>query len=134
MAVGFVVMAFGLPGSLYIGSIIVGFCYGVRIAVSVPTSSEMFGLKCYGLLYNILILNLPLGSFLLSGLLAGFLYDAQATPAVGGGNTCMGAHCYKLTFLIMAAASLVGMVLDLVLVFRTRKLYCKLRASKNLGK
>lgn len=126
-------MAFAVPGSLYIGSIIIGFCYGIRIAVSVPTSSEMFGLKRYGLLYNILILNLPLGSFLLSGLLAGFLYDAQATPAVGGGNTCTGAHCYKLTFLIMAAASLVGMVLDMVLVFRTRKLYAKISANKNLS-
>ncbi|PPS01143.1 hypothetical protein GOBAR_AA19521 [Gossypium barbadense] len=76
MAVGFLVMALAMPGCLYIGSIIVGACYGVRLAVSVPVASELFGLKYYGLLYNVLILNLPIGSFLFSGLLAGYLYDA----------------------------------------------------------
>ncbi|KAJ7944157.1 protein NUCLEAR FUSION DEFECTIVE 4-like [Quillaja saponaria] len=74
MAVGYIVMAFALPGSLYIGSILVGICYGVRLTVTVPIASELFGLKYYGLLYNILILNLPLGSFIFSGLIAGFLY------------------------------------------------------------
>ncbi|KAJ6739236.1 putative NODULIN-LIKE PROTEIN [Salix koriyanagi] len=80
MAVGYILMAVALPGSLYIGSVVVGICYGVRLAVSVPTASELFGLKYFGLIYNILILNLPLGSFLFSGLLAGLLYDAEATP------------------------------------------------------
>ncbi|KAG6762973.1 hypothetical protein POTOM_033501 [Populus tomentosa] len=45
MAVGYILMAVALPGSLYIGSIVVGVCYGVRLAVSVPTASELFGLK-----------------------------------------------------------------------------------------
>ncbi|XP_072970023.1 protein NUCLEAR FUSION DEFECTIVE 4-like [Typha angustifolia] len=130
MAVGYVVMALALPGSLYIGSIVVGICYGVRIAITVPTASELFGLKYYGLIYNILILNLPLGSFLFSGLLAGLLYDAQATKTAGGGNTCVGAHCYRLVFVIMALACLVGFGLDLLLAFRTRKLYRKIQASK----
>ncbi|KAI4376098.1 hypothetical protein MLD38_013891 [Melastoma candidum] len=98
MAVGYVIMAVALPGSLYIGSVIVGICYGVRLAVTVPTASELFGLKYYGLIYNILILNLPLGSFLFSGLLAGLLYDREATETAGGGNTCLGAHCYRLVF------------------------------------
>ncbi|RWR95578.1 protein NUCLEAR FUSION DEFECTIVE 4-like protein [Cinnamomum micranthum f. kanehirae] len=79
MAGGYAIMAIALPGSLYMGSIVVGFCYGVRLAVTVPTASELFGLKYFGLIYNILILNLPLGSFLFSGMLAGFLYDSQAT-------------------------------------------------------
>ncbi|KAG9442639.1 hypothetical protein H6P81_018493 [Aristolochia fimbriata] len=130
MAVGYVVMALALPGSLYIGSIVVGICYGVRLAVTVPTASELFGLKYYGLIYNILILNLPLGSFLFSGLLAGFLYDAQATRVAGGGNTCVGAHCYRLVFIIMALACVVGCGLDVVLAFRTKVLYGKIQASK----
>ncbi|KAJ6398324.1 hypothetical protein OIU77_019177 [Salix suchowensis] len=109
MTLGFVIMALALPGSLYIGSILVGICYGVRLTITVAVASELFGLKYYGLLYNILILNLPLGSFLFSGLLAGYLYDAEAarSPA-GGGNTCVGPHCYFLVFLIMALASVVG--------------------------
>ncbi|RWW74499.1 hypothetical protein BHE74_00017558 [Ensete ventricosum] len=105
-------MAVAIPGSLYIGSVVVGLCYGVRLAVSVPTASELFGLKYYGLIYNILILNLPLGSFLFSGLLAGLLYDAQATKTEGGANTCVGAHCYRMVFVIMALACIIGFGLD----------------------
>lgn len=130
MAVGYVVMALALPGSLYVGSIVVGICYGVRLAVTVPTASELFGLKYYGLLYNVLILNLPLGSFLFSGLLAGLLYDSQATKTAGGGNTCVGAHCYRLVFVIMAFACLIGFGLDVLLAYRTRKVYLKIHHGK----
>ncbi|KAI3927046.1 hypothetical protein MKW92_021801 [Papaver armeniacum] len=130
MSLGYVVLAIALPGSLYAGSIVVGICYGVRLAITVPTASELFGLKCYGLIYNILILNLPLGSFLFSGLLAGFLYDAQATKTKGGGNTCVGAHCYRQVFVIMAFSCVVGFGLDVLLVFRTKNLYKKIQLCK----
>ncbi|XVF00895.1 hypothetical protein REPUB_Repub04eG0041400 [Reevesia pubescens] len=134
MAVGFLLMALAMPGSLYIGSIVVGICYGVRLAVTVPIASELFGLKYYGLLYNILILNLPIGSFLFSGLLAGYLYDAQATPTPGGGNTCVGAHCYRLVFVIMAIASVIGFGLDVVLAMRTKNIYTKIFSSRKSKK
>lgn len=130
IAVGYVVMALAIPGCLYIGSIIVGFCYGVRLAITVPAASELFGLKYYGLVYNILILNLPLGSFLFSGLLAGLLYDAEAASTSSGGNECYGAHCYRICFFVMAAACLLGCALDVVLSMRTRELYRKISASK----
>ncbi|PON90011.1 Major facilitator [Trema orientale] len=134
MAVGYVLMAIAMPGSLYIGSIVVGICYGIRLAITVPTASELFGLKYYGLIYNILILNLPLGSFLFSGLLAGILYDLEATPMAGGGNTCVGAHCYRLVFVVMAFACIVGFGLDILLSIRTRNLYNKIQASKRSKK
>ncbi|OMO92834.1 Nodulin-like protein [Corchorus olitorius] len=134
MAVGFLLMALAMPGSLYIGSIVVGICYGVRLAVTVPLASELFGLKYYGLIYNILILNLPIGSFLFSGLLAGYLYDAQATPTPGGGNTCVGAHCYRLVFIIMAIASVIGFGLDVLLAFRTKSIYKKIFNSRKSKK
>ncbi|KAJ4714196.1 protein NUCLEAR FUSION DEFECTIVE 4-like [Melia azedarach] len=60
MALGYSIMAMALPGSLHIGSILVGICYGVCVTITVPVASELFGVKYYGLLYNILILNLPL--------------------------------------------------------------------------
>ncbi|KAF9682187.1 hypothetical protein SADUNF_Sadunf05G0082600 [Salix dunnii] len=134
MTLGFVIMALALPGSLYIGSILVGICYGVRLTITVAVASELFGLKYYGLLYNILILNLPLGSFLFSGLLAGYLYDAQAarSPA-SGGNTCVGPHCYFLVFLIMALASVVGFGLDVLLAIRTKKVYSKIYTDKKFS-
>ncbi|KAJ4880788.1 Major facilitator superfamily protein [Raphanus sativus] len=134
MAVGYLLMALAMPGSLYFGSIVVGACYGVRLAITVPIASELFGLKYYGLLYNILILNFPLGSFLFSGLLAGLLYDAEATPTPDGGNTCVGAHCYRLVFIVMAFTSIIGVGLDLWLAFRTKEIYAKIHASKKVEK
>lgn len=131
MAAGYVVMALGMPGSLFVGSVVVGICYGVRVAVTVPTASELFGLKHYGLIYNILILNLPLGSFLFSGLLAGLLYDAEATAVPGGGNTCAGAHCYRLVFVVMAVACVAGFALDVLLSLRTRRVYAKIHQAKS---
>ncbi|KAH0973109.1 hypothetical protein GBA52_025265 [Prunus armeniaca] len=131
MATGFIAMASALPGSFYIGSILVGMGYGVLLTITVPVSSELFGLKYYGLLYNILILNLPLGSFLFSGLLAGLLYDAQATSTSGGGTTCVGPHCYMLVFVIMAIACMLGLALDMLLAFRTKNVYAKIYESKN---
>ncbi|KAE9620310.1 hypothetical protein Lal_00019809 [Lupinus albus] len=134
MAVGYILLAMAMPGSLYIGSVIVGLCYGVRLAITVPTASELFGLKYYGLIYNILILNLPLGSFLFSGLLAGILYDREATPIPGGGNTCVGGHCYRLVFVVMTAACVVGFVLDILLYIRTKNVYSKIYISRKPNK
>nr|XP_043630169.1 protein NUCLEAR FUSION DEFECTIVE 4-like [Erigeron canadensis] len=134
MAVGYILMAIAMPGSLYIGSIVVGICYGVRLAITVPTASELFGLKYYGLIYNILILNLPLGSFLFSGLLAGFLYDAEATATAGGGNTCVGAHCYRNVFIVMTATCVVGFALDVWLAIRTKALYSRIYTNRKLKK
>ncbi|KHN05409.1 Putative membrane protein YMR155W [Glycine soja] len=130
MAVGYILLAMAMPGSLYIGSILVGMCYGVRLAITVPTASELFGLKYYGLIYNILILNLPLGSFLFSGLLAGILYDMEATTTEGGGNTCVGGHCYRLVFIVMTGACIVGFFLDILLSIRTKNIYTKISTSK----
>lgn len=115
MAVGYILLAIAMPGFLYIGSVIVGIYYGVRLDITVPTASEIFGLKHYGMVYNVLILNLPLGSFLFSGLLAGILYDMEATMTKGGGNTCVGGHCYRLVFVVMAGSCVVGFGMDLLL-------------------
>ncbi|XP_041010130.1 protein NUCLEAR FUSION DEFECTIVE 4-like [Juglans microcarpa x Juglans regia] len=134
MAVGYVLMALAVPGSLYIGSIVVGICYGVRLAITVTVASELFGLKYYGLIYNILILNLPLGSFLFSGLLAGVLYDMEATATTGGGNTCVGAHCYRLVFVVMAVACIIGFGLDILLSVRCKAVYAKICARNRSKK
>ncbi|KAI4327746.1 hypothetical protein L6164_020172 [Bauhinia variegata] len=133
MCLGYVAMAMALPGSLYIGSMIVGICYGVRFAVTVPIASELFGLKYFGLLYNIIILNLPLGSVIFSGLIAGFLYDAQATSVPGGGNVCIGPNCYMLVFVIMAITCVLGCGLDLFLALRTKNVYSKIQLEKSYG-
>ncbi|CAK9256942.1 unnamed protein product [Sphagnum jensenii] len=152
LLVGYILFAVAAPGSLYIGSIVVGICYGVHISITVPTASELFGLKHFGIVYNFLILNLPLGSFLFSGLLAGWLYDREAakSPQVGyehlgmvqlmaskelnssssmgwasssDPQTCTGAHCFFSVFMVMAGMCAVGFVLNIILMLRIRPLY-----------
>lgn len=148
---GYVLFATAAPGSLYLGSIVVGVCYGVHISITVPTASELFGLKHFGILYNFLILNIPLGSFLFSGVLAGWLYDQEAskTPhvvgtlekmmrfasfssgaefqALGGDGDdppkCMGPHCFRSVFIVMAGMCALGIMLNVVLILRIRPLY-----------
>lgn len=144
---GYILFAKAAPGSLYVGSIIVGVCYGVHISITVPTASELFGLKHFGMLYNFLILNIPLGSFLFSGVLAGWLYDREATrvphftgtisnssrfssaadfAALGGlGDPpkCMGPHCFRSVFTVMAGMCALGIMLNVVLILRIRPLY-----------
>ncbi|TXG64776.1 hypothetical protein EZV62_011770 [Acer yangbiense] len=131
MAFGYMLLVLDVPRSLHIGSIILGLCYGVRLAVIAPIT-ELFGVKCYGQINNILMLNIPLGSFLFSGLLAGYLYDARATLIAGGGNTCIGVHCYRPLFTIMAIVCLVGFCLDIVLAFKIKNIYRERRRSKKI--
>ncbi|MED6108448.1 hypothetical protein PIB30_024018 [Stylosanthes scabra] len=126
MSMGYIALAMALPGSLYIGSMVVGICYGVYFTITPAAASELFGLKYYGIVYNILILNLPIGSFIFSGLIAGYLYDVEAKSVGGEGNTCIGAHCYRLVYVIMAFASLLGCGLDVLLALRTRNVYYKI--------
>lgn len=82
MAVGHLLFAFAVPGSLYIGSLIVGSCYGTTMAMIPAIASEIFGLKNFGLFYNVFTTAVPVGSYLFSGLLAGYIYDREAEKDV----------------------------------------------------
>ncbi|KAI3949829.1 hypothetical protein MKW92_019543 [Papaver armeniacum] len=127
MSLGYVVLAVALPGSLYAGSIVVSICYGVRLAITVfaLALNAYFGLKCYGLIYNIkIILNLPLGSFFFYSLVfftwnIDFYFFVRCTT-----------HCYRQVFVIMAFSCVVGFGLDVLLVFRTKNLYKKIQLCK----
>ncbi|KAF2312429.1 hypothetical protein GH714_034659 [Hevea brasiliensis] len=97
MCLGFVVMALALPGSLYIGSILVGICYGVRLTILS---------QCLRIIWS------------------------EILCSAGGGNVCVGPQCYFLIFLIMALACVLGFGLDVLLGFRTRKVYAKICEDK----
>ena len=132
--------ASALPGTLYVGSVLLGLCYGVHFSIMVPTASELFGLKHFGMIYNFLTMANPLGSLLFSGVIAGYLYDREATKDSGSGTVtwgrynhmlykdtvCRGAHCFRLTFYVMACVCIVGVVLTCVLTFRIRRVYAAL--------
>ncbi|KAF9620680.1 hypothetical protein IFM89_013980 [Coptis chinensis] len=70
--VGHLFIAFPNLGSIYVASIIVGFCYGAQLR------SEIFDLKHYATLFNCGQLASPLGSYVFNVLVARRLYDKEA--------------------------------------------------------
>ncbi|KAI9186833.1 hypothetical protein LWI28_021429 [Acer negundo] len=130
--VGHLLIAFGVPNSLYFASVIIGFCFGAQWPLVFATISEIFGLKYYSTLYNLGGAASPLGSYLLNVVVAGKLYDKEAlkqmealgrTRKAGEDLTCSGVQCYKLAFLIITATTMFGCLVSFVLVIRTKKFY-----------
>jgi hypothetical protein len=146
MAVGHVFFAFGWPGALHIGTLLIGLGYGAHWAIVPAAASELFGLKKFGALYNFLTLANPAGSLVFSGLIASSIYDREAEKQAHGNNylvqnsvsifsgmlgpneplKCEGSICYFLTSLIMSAFCVVAFVLSTILVYRTKIVYANL--------
>ncbi|XP_008811023.2 protein NUCLEAR FUSION DEFECTIVE 4-like [Phoenix dactylifera] len=118
---GHLLIAFGVPGSLYIASVIIGLCFGAEVPLFFAILSEVFGLKYYSTLYNILPMASPIGSYVLNVMVAGYFYDGEAAKQES--LTCMGVRCYNFSFLIITAATVFGALVLLVLVRRTWDLY-----------
>jgi MFS family permease len=78
MVVTYLLFATGPHSLIYVSTTLLGICYGVQFAVMIPTVSELFGLKDFGLMYNFMLLVNPLGAFFFSALLAGYIYDKEA--------------------------------------------------------
>ncbi|KAK2654923.1 hypothetical protein Ddye_007975 [Dipteronia dyeriana] len=130
--VGHLLIAFGVPNSLYFASVIIGFCFGAQWPLVFAIISEIFGLKYYSTLYNLGGAASPLGSYLLNVVVAGKLYDKEAlkqmevlgrTRGAGEDLTCSGVECYKKAFLIITATTMFGCLISSVLVIRTKKFY-----------
>ncbi|RLN00759.1 uncharacterized protein C2845_PM06G35290 [Panicum miliaceum] len=63
---GHLLIAFGVPGSLYAASVLVGFCFGAAYPMILAIISELFGLKYYSTLYNVGNVASPVGSYILN--------------------------------------------------------------------
>ncbi|XP_012846342.1 PREDICTED: protein NUCLEAR FUSION DEFECTIVE 4-like isoform X2 [Erythranthe guttata] len=129
---GHLLIAFGVKDSLYVASVIMGFCFGAQWPLIFAIISEIFGLKYYSTLYTLGGGASPLGAYILNVRIAGYLYDREATKQLaakglvrrkGEDLSCSGVECYKVAFLIITAATLVGCAVSSVLVVRTRKFY-----------
>lgn len=130
MAVGHLLFALAWPGMLYVGCLLVGLGYGAHWSIVPATASELFGLKHFGTLYNFLTVAMPFGTLLWSGVVAGHVYDHNAAKQHGVGLkleddalACYGAVCFRLTFLIMTGVCIFSVLLNLILIARTRRVY-----------
>ncbi|CAN0920745.1 Protein NUCLEAR FUSION DEFECTIVE 4 [Linum grandiflorum] len=130
--VGHLLIAFAVPNSLYVASVVIGFCFGAQWPLVFAIISEIFGLKYYSTLYNLGGFASPVGSYILNVRVAGYLYDKEARKQMAGSGrmreagqdlSCAGASCYKMAFLIITAVTIFGTVVSTVLVVRTRKFY-----------
>ncbi|KAJ0571013.1 putative MFS transporter superfamily [Helianthus annuus] len=127
MVLTYLLYASALDGTLYAATALLGTCYGLQIAIMISTTSELFGLKNFGIFFNFMQLGNPLGAVFLSGMLAGYIYDTEA--AKQGGTTCVGPACFRLTFLVLACVCGLGTILSLILTLRIRPVYKMLYAG-----
>ncbi len=103
--------------ALYISTAnIIGACTGAITSVAVTITKELFGTKGFATNYNLLIANIPLGSFAF-GYVAARLYSKE------GKGACMGIECYRTSFIIWGSLCAVGSFLALILFARTREFY-----------
>ncbi|XP_061350462.1 protein NUCLEAR FUSION DEFECTIVE 4-like [Gastrolobium bilobum] len=123
MVIVYLLFAFAVNGTLYIAVALLGVCYGVQISTMLPTVSELFGLKHFGVLSNFVALGNPLGATLFSALLAGYIYDNEAAKQHASGASCVGADCFKLTFFILAGVCAAGIILSVILTLRIKPVY-----------
>ena len=66
----FFLLLMGNNLSLYISTAIIGTCTGAITSISVPTTTELFVAKNFGVNHNILVTNIPVGSFVFGDLAA----------------------------------------------------------------
>eukprot|EP00246_Nothoceros_aenigmaticus_P017466 TRINITY_DN8527_c0_g1_i1.p1 TRINITY_DN8527_c0_g1~~TRINITY_DN8527_c0_g1_i1.p1 ORF type:complete len:179 (+),score=5.13 TRINITY_DN8527_c0_g1_i1:73-537(+) len=120
------------------------------MAIIPTTTSELFGLKNFGTLLNLVSICNPVSAYFFSVQVAGRVYDMQAqnqavtigmpltaqmrkrmfsrVPRIFTTNAsdellCNGALCFRLTFGIMALFCVAGAVAGFALYKRTRKFY-----------
>jgi hypothetical protein len=134
MLLVYLLFAFAINGTLYPAVAFLGVCYGVQVSIMISTVSELFGLKNFGVLSNVMSLGNPLGATLFSALLAGSIYDTEAAKQhginlVASGASCIGANCFKLTFFILSGVCGAGIMLSIILTLRIKPVYQMLYAG-----
>ncbi|CAN6578239.1 unnamed protein product [Malus baccata var. baccata] len=116
-----IVIASGFSGNLYVGSILVGICYGSQWSLMHTITSEIFGIRHMGTIFNTIAIASPVGSYIFSVRVIGFIYDREASGE--DDDSCSGTRCFMLSFFIMASVAFFGFLVALALFFRTRRFY-----------
>ncbi|XP_043706684.1 protein NUCLEAR FUSION DEFECTIVE 4-like [Telopea speciosissima] len=105
--------------SLYISTAIIGVSTGAISSIAVSMTAELFGTKNFSVNHNVVVANIPIGSFLF-GYMAATLYQRARYQ---GHGKCMGVGCYRKTFIIWGFICSLGTLLAFFLYLRTRKFY-----------
>ncbi|KAJ8768658.1 hypothetical protein K2173_023562 [Erythroxylum novogranatense] len=130
--IGYLLIAFPFPASVYVASVIIGFSFGAQLTLLFTIISEIFGLRYYSTLFNCGQIASPLGSYLLNVKMTGKLYDREALKELAKKGldrpsvkelTCIGVQCYRVPFIILSSVTLFGALISLILVIRTRDFY-----------
>lgn len=132
MIITYLLLALGQRATLYVSVALLATCYGVQFSVVISTSSELFGLKHFGKIYNFIALANPIGAFLFNSL-TGYVYDLevekQKATTPGTDIACYGPNCFRLTFCILSGAACLGALLSTILTVRIRPVYQMLYAG-----
>ncbi|GMI92016.1 hypothetical protein like AT2G30300 [Hibiscus trionum] len=108
---------------LYVSTTIIAVCTGAITSISVSLTTELFGTKNFGVNHNVVVANIPIGSFLF-GYLAAIVYRREGNAE----GKCFGMECYGKTFVLWGTLCFIGTFLALILYGRTRKFYNSLRS------
>lgn len=119
MVIGHLIIACGFRGNLYLGPVLVGIGYGAHWSLMPTITSELFGVKHMGTIFNAIAAASPLGSYILSVRVVGYFYDKQADED----NLCFGIDCFMSSFFILAGVAFLTFLVGLVLYFRTQRFY-----------
>lgn len=123
MTAGHTIIGSGFPGNLYIGSVLVGICYGSQWSLMPTITCEIFGIQHMGTIFNTIAIASPLGSYVLSVKIIGYIYDREGSRT---GRMCSGTHCFMLSFFILACVSFFGFLVALCLLVKTRGIYAQI--------
>ncbi|XP_058204382.1 protein NUCLEAR FUSION DEFECTIVE 4-like [Rhododendron vialii] len=121
MSASFFLLLIKTTLSLYVSTAVIGLCTGAITSIAVSTTTELFGAKNFSVNHNIVVANIPIGSFVF-GNAAALLYRSKINTEDG---RCMGTECYQTTFVIWGFLCMFGSFLSIILYVRTKKMYAQ---------
>ena len=129
IVIGHLVIASGFPGMLYVGSILMGICDGSQWSLMPTITSDIFGVRHMGTIFNTIAIACPVGSYVFSVRIIGYIYDKEAG---GEDHSCIGTRCFMLSFFIMASLAFLGFLFAIALFQRTKRFYMLRRLKHSL--
>lgn len=120
MTISFFLLLHSSDLCLYISTAVIGIGTGAITSISVSMTTELFGTNNFSVNHNVVVANIPIGSFVF-GYLAAVLYRREGN----GDGKCIGMDCYRKSFIIWGALCFLGTNLALLLHIRSRNFHSR---------